>query len=104
MDDGSGGMGRGGHRGIHEWRRVMALCSYCNKVEIAWNQVDRRWIACHAQRNADGSVAKAAVRSGTRTIMRPVPDPSLPHYPVPAITGGTLSGFTSYCPEWTPAK
>lgn len=78
----------------------MALCGYCGKVEIAWHQVARRWVACEAQRDAAGVVMKAAVRSGTRTIMRPVPDPAKAHYPIPH--GIVATGEESWCQSWTP--
>lgn len=74
----------------------MALCKYCEAVEIAWHQTDRRWVACEAQRDAAGEVVRVGVRSGTRTVMRPVPNTERPHYP-------HVAGFeVSACPAWTP--
>jgi hypothetical protein len=85
----------------------MALCQYCGKVEIAWHQVDRRWVACEAQRDTNGAILRKSERSGTRTVTRPVPDPARRHYPHAAwgqvdVTGAAVSRAASECPKWTP--
>lgn len=74
----------------------MALCNYCGKVEIAWQTTGRGWRAHEAKRDESGAVVKVDVRSGTRMVRRPVPDPERPHYP-------HVPGAASNCPSWTPA-
>lgn len=78
----------------------MALCGYCGKVEIAWWQQDRKWIACEAQRDAEGNVMRGPVRAGTKTVMRPLPDITKRHYPhvTPDVP------LPTECQDWTRAK
>lgn len=79
----------------------MALCQYCGKVEIAWHQVERKYVAFHAQRDASGAVVKKDVRDGTRTVRRAVADLTKRHYPHehwrPSDTRQA-----SECATWTP--
>jgi len=79
----------------------MALCQYCGKVEIAWHQVERKYVAFHAQRDAAGAVVKKDVRDGTRTVRRAVADLTKRHYPHehwrPSDTRQA-----SECALWTP--
>lgn len=86
----------------------MALCAYCGKVDVAWRQIGRNWVACYAKKDANGVIVKAEVRSGEKTVMRPVPVPDAPHYPVkvsPAIYDGRDAGtYGTWCPEWTAEK
>jgi MoxR-like ATPase len=76
----------------------MALCAYCGKVEVAWYMTGRVWVACHARRDETGEVMRAAVRSGLRTVMRPVPNPTARHYPVLDVAAPTVTE----CPSWRP--
>lgn len=82
----------------------MALCQYCGKVEIAWLQrPDRTYVACHAQREADGTVMRREVRDGTRTVRRPVADPGKVHYPhLHWAEGAVVDRTVSECEIWTP--
>lgn len=82
----------------------MALCSYCGKVEVAWLQVDRKWVACAARLNADGSVMRVETRAKLRTVMRPVPDPAKRHFPPAdrATWGEPARRAASECKAWTP--
>lgn len=82
----------------------MALCAYCGKVEIAWHQVARKWVACHAERDAAGNVVKKDVRDGTRTVSRGVPDTSKRHYPHDHHGPQAHARLASECMSWSPAN
>lgn len=97
-----GGVGMdGGKARVAREGDVMALCGYCGAIEVAWHQEDRKWVACAARRHADGTVLRVEVRSGTRTVLRPVPDPAARHYPWADRTKRTLK---TECEAWTPEK
>lgn len=82
----------------------MSLCQYCETVEIAWKQVERKYVAFHAARDAAGQPVKMEVRDGTRTVRRTVADESKRHYPHAHHGPAAGSRTASECAVWTPEK
>lgn len=88
----------------------MALCQYCGLVEVAWHQgaplaPTGRWTACVAQHGPDGQVIKREVKNGKgRVVARPIPDPSMRHYPHPHYGPNAAQRAPSECAAWAPDK